>query len=207
MELGTLKIGSAEIELASARFFGIYENYGAMTWYIELTGKNDDKEIQQEENDEYESDAGNQTKIQLNALDLGDIYLPDKLTGIKLKVPGENQDEDENDLFFHAYDILGLERRPNSLNLSFLEYDPEKHTIRVEGSGELEKDEEENLPGESYQFNVTCEFRGINLVETSEEDINLFIKEKLQLNKNDLEIKLEESPAGLMCLVRFKPGS
>lgn len=189
MAIGFFKYEDKELECTDALLYAIYENYGHLAWYIELVF-----------DEEKEKDH-----ILLNNLDLGKNYPVKDLQGKKFRIP----EEDESEMYAQDITLDEFSRLAEEINLEFSEWQPGDGKIKITGKGILEGEEAdpndpEDFPLErsEFHFEVNCEFNGYLLPETTEDDSELFIIEKLQTTTDKLEVEYETIETGLLCRIK-----
>ncbi len=174
-----LKIDSSPFDLEQTTIYGIFEEYGEMSWHIEI----------------YPPEEENY--IMFNALILDGVISPAKLDGLIYEA-----DTSTTDMYEHTVFVGGEDRFLKSVNLKFGKWDTENQSIRLNGSGIIADDE--GLPEIPYSFDIHLNFTGINLFETTHEDAHAFVDKYFPLLKNELELKFEEVPSGLSALIEGK---
>jgi hypothetical protein len=165
--------------LEQATFYGIYERYGDVSWWVELFPKDDDN------------------YIMFNSLVFNSIILPNQFSFFEPAAIG--------DKYEHTVQVNGMDRFLENANLIFGAWDARTQSIPLAGHGTILEEKKEGIPKVQYQFNANLTFTGIHLYETTKDETQKFIDTHLT-GKVDItfQVKFEEAPSGLAATITGK---
>jgi|GEM_PF-3407903 len=173
---GNLQFDEKLFDLEEANIYGIYEPFGYMTWHIEMFPKGEDN------------------YIMLNALVFDGITSPRQLSETTL-----NETSNTSDLNEHTVRVDGEDRFLKSIDMNFGKWDAENQTIQLTGHGIIDADD--NFPAVKYILNCRLRFQGINIFETTKEEVQAFVDTYDQDKKAEIEVKFEHVASGLRATI------
>jgi hypothetical protein len=169
---GYLRYNNETFPLEEAAIYGIFTEYGTMTWWIELFPE------------------GERNYIMFNNVEIPGAFLPGQLSMTEIT--------DIGDVYEHTVLVDEMERFLDSANIRFGNWDSRTQSIQLTGHGTISKDEEEGFPEVRYEFSANLAFSGISIFETTEEETQKFVEMYLKGQPDIVfEVKFENDPSGL----------
>jgi hypothetical protein len=180
-QLGSLNFEGRQFDLEETNLYGIWESFGYMSWDIEL----------------YPSVEDNY--MMFNGLTFDHIYLPQQLSNLVY-----HGISDRDDLYEHTVYVNGRDRVLKSVDLTFGKWDGNLQIITVRGKGVImeEKERKNMLPAVSLSFEAILKFTGLNMFETSLEEVHTFVERHMPGSREKVEIKFEKVASGLQVIVK-----
>lgn len=177
--LGSLKFEGQNYDLEETNLYGIWESFGYMSWDIELYPPGEDN------------------YMMFNGLTFDRVYLPQHLTDLVYHATSSR-----DDLYEHTVYVNGRDRVLTSVDLTFGKWDRDDQTILVLGKGVIQEEKSKKLPAVKLSFEAMLKFTGLNMFETSLEEVHTFVERHMPSSREKVEIKFEKVASGLQVIVK-----
>lgn len=177
--LGSLKFDVENYDLEETNLYGIWESFGYMSWDIEIYPPGEDN------------------YMMFNGLTFDHVYLPQHLTDLVYHATSVR-----DDLYEHTVYVNGRDRVLASVDLNFGKWDKDDQTILVLGKGEIQEEKSKKLRPVKFSFEAMLKFTGLNMFETSLEEVHTFVERHMPGSREKVEIKFEKVASGLQVIVK-----
>lgn len=173
--MNTIKRGTETIQVLNSAFFAIYDKEREhFAWCIDL------------------QITGSENFISFQELYFG-VNRPGKLAKKKWNI------HDDPEFFNDIFVEIASDENIWIEEIVIGKWDPEEYELEVILKGKscpFEQDEE-------YLFEYTgkCLFNGIFFFETSEEEVDKVIKEKIKVSKSELDLEFDEENGEMTCIL------